>query len=342
MQPCCATVTAGARLSVIWAITSYFNPVGYRRRLVNYRIFRERLGLPLVAVELRGRNGFELGSDDADILIRLTEGDMLWQKERLLNIALRALPADCDAVVWTDCDVIFEEDAWTQRAAALLDRFALVHPFQDAVYLPPEWQPGDPVPPAGARSVAAFVADGVPPADCVTHREPAGNGKPGLAWMARREILDRHGFYDACITGGGDSAFVAAAYGCCEVLADLFAMNAPWRRHYAAWGQGFHGSVAGRVATVPGRIYHLWHGARTNRQYLERHAGLVTFDPVVDVAARSDEAWRWNSDKPELHAFLRNYFSARREDDDTNPGSEITSGGAPSSFPSSDAAGARI
>jgi hypothetical protein len=32
-----------------WAITSYFNPSHYQRRLVNYRIFRERLQMPLVA-----------------------------------------------------------------------------------------------------------------------------------------------------------------------------------------------------------------------------------------------------------------------------------------------------
>ena len=28
---------------MLWGITSYFNPVGCRRRLLNYRVFRKRL-----------------------------------------------------------------------------------------------------------------------------------------------------------------------------------------------------------------------------------------------------------------------------------------------------------
>jgi hypothetical protein len=36
----------------MWAITSYFNPAGYKLRLSNYRKFRANLGTPLVTVEL--------------------------------------------------------------------------------------------------------------------------------------------------------------------------------------------------------------------------------------------------------------------------------------------------
>ena len=43
---------ADPRSANLWAITCYFNPVGYRRRLENYRMFRQRLKVPLVAVEL--------------------------------------------------------------------------------------------------------------------------------------------------------------------------------------------------------------------------------------------------------------------------------------------------
>ena len=66
----------------MWAITSYFNPVGYRRRLSNYRTFRADLAVPLVAVELSFDGRFELTDDDADILIQLSGGAVLWQKDR--------------------------------------------------------------------------------------------------------------------------------------------------------------------------------------------------------------------------------------------------------------------
>src|SRR3954471_14147085 len=90
----------------LWVITSYFNPLRYRRRLANYRVFCRNVPAPLLAVELSFRGSFDLRPGEADILIQLRGGDVLWQKELLLNVALRALPAPCRKVVWMDCDVI--------------------------------------------------------------------------------------------------------------------------------------------------------------------------------------------------------------------------------------------
>ena len=73
----------------MWAITTYFNPVQYKRRLSNYKIFRANLGIPLVTVELSFDGRFELTNRDADILIQISGGAVLWQKERLLNVALK-------------------------------------------------------------------------------------------------------------------------------------------------------------------------------------------------------------------------------------------------------------
>lgn len=51
----------------LWAITSYFNPEHFRSRRFNYRVFRDRLSIPLVTVELATVGEFELESGDADI-----------------------------------------------------------------------------------------------------------------------------------------------------------------------------------------------------------------------------------------------------------------------------------
>ena len=90
----------------LWAITAYFNPMRYRRKYANYQLFRERLEVPLVAVELAYGPEFELGEGDAEVLLKLRGRDILWQKERLLNVAFQALPSSCDKVAWVDCDVI--------------------------------------------------------------------------------------------------------------------------------------------------------------------------------------------------------------------------------------------
>jgi hypothetical protein len=44
----------------LWAVTTYFNPMRYRRRLSNFRLFRKHLNIPLVAVELAYGKEFEL------------------------------------------------------------------------------------------------------------------------------------------------------------------------------------------------------------------------------------------------------------------------------------------
>src|SRR6516165_1424185 len=109
----------------LWAITSYFNPSGYRNRLENYRLFREHLAVPLVTVEWAHDGCFALGPEDADVLVQVSGGDVLWQKERLLNVALRHLPDECDSVAWLDCDVIFDNEAWPVLASEALHHDAV-------------------------------------------------------------------------------------------------------------------------------------------------------------------------------------------------------------------------
>jgi hypothetical protein len=89
-------------MSQLWAITSFFNPSGYNRRLENYRIFRAHLNIPLIAVELSFDGRFALADSDADIVIRIYGTDVMWQKERLLNIAAARLPDNCRNLAWLD------------------------------------------------------------------------------------------------------------------------------------------------------------------------------------------------------------------------------------------------
>ena len=61
---------------MLWAITCYFNPIGYRRRLSSYRVFRRRLNVPLVTVELGYHDVFELTDGG---------GMALYVRDRLLD-----------------------------------------------------------------------------------------------------------------------------------------------------------------------------------------------------------------------------------------------------------------
>src|SRR5262249_22318280 len=124
------------RRSSLWAVTCYFNPAGYRRKLENFRTFRDHLTVPLIAVEQDLEGRFELGPGDADIVLRVSDGDVLWQKERLLNLGVNALPSSCEAVAWLDCDIIFDGTSWVEETLRALERLELVHLFHERHNLP--------------------------------------------------------------------------------------------------------------------------------------------------------------------------------------------------------------
>ncbi len=138
----------------------------------------------------------------------------------------------------------------------------------------------------------------------------------GCAWAARRKFLEEHQLYDACIIGGADGAMLRAAYGCHEELVRLHSMTGRRREHYCAWATKFSDSVGGKVAFVPGDIFHLWHGTQENRRYSERFDEFrrFDFDPFEDIAKDREGIWRWNSDKHGMHEYVRDYFASRRED----------------------------
>src|ERR1700682_329130 len=122
----------------MWAITSYYNPARSKRRWTNYRIFRRNLGVPLLTVELSFDGHFELEETDADILIQTSGGAVLWQKERLLNVAIQSVPPAVSHIAWIDCDVIFERTDWMDEAKTQLKDFKVVQLFSNLVDLGPE------------------------------------------------------------------------------------------------------------------------------------------------------------------------------------------------------------
>jgi hypothetical protein len=307
---------------MLWAITSYFNPSGYKSRSTTYRTFKEHLRVPLIAVELSFSGEFELQSGDADIVVRLIGRDVLWQKERLLNVALRALPPECDAVAWLDADVIFESDDWAARARAALQRFSIVQLFSERCQLGrgatrdwSGWTPVEIVAPSAGHTIAIgkLKRDDLR----VSGAWVTGGPTTGLAWAARRSLLDRHGLYDAHILGAGDRAIVCAAIERFEDWDDAVAANSRQAQHYRAWGEPFFTEVgAGGIGWVDGRIFHLWHGDIEDRRYAKRHREFATFefDPFRDIAIDTNGCWRWNSIKPEMHRYVSDYFATRRED----------------------------
>ncbi len=302
---------------MLWAVTTYFNPERYQRRLANYREFRARLEAPLIAVELGFDGRFELDTGDAKLVLRIEEGAVLWQKERLVNIALDRLPDDCDAVLCIDCDVFFLFPEWCSDAVGLLDRYPVVQPYSSVLHLDRDWSPGSAPEDCIDFKQPALAAVSDPASHLVeATRRSAGSIAPGHAWLYRREILCKRGLFDTCIVGGGDTAIACAAWGVADTAVALHRMTVGQEARYRDWARSFHDAVQGRVGSVDRALAHLWHGSIEDRRPRDRHLILAQhdFEPALDLEFNPMGAWEWGSDKPLLHEKVRGYFAARRED----------------------------
>jgi hypothetical protein len=309
-----------------WGITVCFNPAGYRTKYDHLRRFSEsarRQGLKLLIVELALRGQpFELPDSVADVVIRLASDTVLWHKERLLNIALEALPEDCDKVAWLDADLLFENGNWLRDTAQLLEIYVVVQPFQYACWLPRDVLT---IPPDGSLEAASVETQPATAFAQLSNTDASViAGHPGFAWSARRSVLQKHGFYDRFILGGGDSVMGRAMYG----LAELWPGRG-WSRALLTpglesdlrrWSDAFYRDVQESVYFTQGRVFHLWHGEKKHRNYVFRLMILhdAAFDPFADIALDSAQCWRWNSHKPDLHRKVEEYFRSRKEEGETS------------------------
>lgn len=98
-----------APASDLAVISCYFNPEQYASRRRNLDRFLQpilRGGAECRIVEcVFGDGAWALAP--ASWVHRVRARDVMWQKERLLNLALRLLPPRVTKVAWIDCDVLF-------------------------------------------------------------------------------------------------------------------------------------------------------------------------------------------------------------------------------------------
>lgn len=197
-------------------VSSYFNPQGLKSKINNYRKFAKSLkkqGAQLAVVEcvFKGKTP-ELSEADCDHYFRIYGGDLLWQKERLLNIAVKRLPDSIDRVVFCDCDVIFCDNHWLRKAASLLENYRVIQPYSFFARLPENADSID-------FKFCAFVTEEsqqfysfafgynlYKTSDLNFHFM----GDPGFSWGFRRSDFSRFELFDSMIIGGGDSMMAYA------------------------------------------------------------------------------------------------------------------------------------
>jgi hypothetical protein len=338
----------------LWVITTHYNPAGYAARRKNYERFAQPLleaGINLVTVECAfGDEPFELAPSPSVIQVR--GRDVMWMKERLINLAIERLPSHVKKVAWVDADILFTNPAWAQETAALLDRWPIVQMFEMVALLPPN--------PSTSQSeeLLGFVRQQRHMSLFYKESHNAAGG----AWAGQRALVQQYGLYDAAILGSGDNLWNHAASGLLrskwiyniigaprkplrrlparlsarmerlqwpDWLIDwrvsriqsqlpALAETEPYFAHYLAWAIRWYAAVRGRMAFTTGVALHLWHGALAGRRYSQRSEILRRnrFNPDTDLRLNEQGVWEWANDKEALRRELADYFHARREDDD--------------------------
>lgn len=299
-------------------ITCYYNPVGYRSKRENYELFvagLEKSGISPLTVEC------VFDSQEFDLLesphvMRLRSQSVLWQRERLVNLAVATLPESVRFVAWVDCDLIFSNPRWIFEAKQLLQKVLVVQLYERCIRLP--------------RGSREYAGDGKSSVSfgAVTTRRPEvllpgsveKHGTTGYAWAARREVFDVAGLYEGAIVGGADDYTAHAVYGDfeSECVARKMQYDPVLMRHFREWGERFHSVVQGKIGFVRGDILHLWHGDLQHRQYLDRHEmlGRLGYDPYRDICSSPGMPLEWSSCASDnLRAWIYDYFVNRREDE---------------------------
>jgi hypothetical protein len=304
-------------LSEIVAITTYFNPCRYRTRRANYDVFMEGMrasGVPCITVEC-AFPGQEFELPDSIGVIKIRAESLLWQKERLLNLAASWLPPECKYVAWLDCDILFDNPEWGDDLVAVLKQHKVAQLFETCVRLGPDGKPDyEPI----AHSFAAVTT-----ADQTHLRHGTRydlHGHTGYGWAMRREIFDEVGLYEAAVSGSADHFMAHAIYGHYGFCVENALKHDPRQIiHLKDWGDRFHALVDGSLGVVRGNIRHLWHGDTVNRRYFLRMHEITDlgFNPHTDLSSPPGKPLEWapGMKKQGLRDYFINYFAMRREDE---------------------------
>lgn len=289
---------------MIGTVCCYFNPCHYENPKRNLDEFlRNYQGPDLHLIELSFDGNFET---DAQIKIK---GDpkrnLLWQKERLLNIAIKKLPKKYDKIAWIDTDVVFTNPLWHEKAEYMLENgFKVLQPFSWVSFLNENFE-------TNRRYCTVSYAFNSPKFVIPKGMFPS----PGFAWVARRDALPNEKLMEFHITGNGDSMMISAWMG--SFSPESMPINKEWSIYYLKEAAKYYDLVKGKIGYVPGELYHMFHGEWNNRKYNQRAQYLANhnYDPEFDIKIdEENDLLKWSGNKPELEEVVANYFHERKED----------------------------
>jgi hypothetical protein len=295
-------------------IVPFFNVHTNPMLIENYENFRREISEDVFVVEAAFcSTPYQIEESKDFLRIRGDELNFMWQKERLLNLALKKLPPEYTDVAWIDADVLFDNKNWVRDLKDGLNKYCFLQLFETAQWLDKVGHP-EVVFNTIVKQCENLFADA---------GEAQANGyHPGFAWAARREILDKTGWFDQHICGNGDSFIYYAISG------HLFSPNyLQMKNRLIGFNYCFlkfrdkikKANAASSLSFIPGNVRHMYHGDFKDRDYAgrQKHMMDVEFDPIEDLVLDNNGLYRWaqNEKTVKLSQNILEYFKQRNKDE---------------------------
>lgn len=287
-------------------VTCFFNPCHYKKRLLNYNKFRQffdQFDIEVLTVE--GILGdYESELKDYSNVLTLSGGDVLWQKEKLLNYGARyQFERGYENVMFIDADSVFENDDWLDNIKEYLNK-------RDWFY--------------GARK-----QNRIHPDRKLQSLDFKGKfAKPGtIGLIMSKSFFEKiNGLYEYAIIGGGDVLMslllnnidIRDMCVTIKINEKRYISGETSKYHYFLWRIERRKFIMIDNFFVQNKVCTFEHGRRKNRRYVDRKLLIKNFNPFKDLVEYNG-MWKWTSHaSDELKRNVKQYFYDRNEDEFLN------------------------
>lgn len=323
-----------ADLSHFYVITVISNPVRYKRRYELYWPFADMCacaGVNLITVEQAfGHRPFMVTEASNPNHVQVRSHEELWLKENMINLGIRRikqLDPLAREVAWIDADCRSARPAsdWFEETWHQLQHHEFVQMWEYMQDLDVNYNPiGNPLP----SFMANYIKYGTPNPEEFKKLQDGSNsypygskifGRPGLAWAANLDALDKvGGILDFSILGAGDWYMAHGLVGSMTVASSEYAGSA-YERKLLEWQNKCERWIKRDVGYVSGIVNHDFHGKKKHRGYGTRGKILSEnqYDPGTDIKYDSFgllQLETWEPRHLRLRDQIRAYFRARNED----------------------------
>jgi len=288
----------------VGVVSWFWNPNNDENKIKSYNEFASIIanyGMPLTTVELATENDPFTLTKSSENLISVRSKDVMWQRERLLNLAAAKMSTPgIRYIVWMDHTMRWEESSdWRSVVSEALKLNRLVNLSADRLI-----GSGDSI--AGHLKTGATAPDG--------------------AWAAPAEYFSSVGLYDVAVAGGGGEELLRSAIGtfsrewynnltritntyfprCENCRRRMSAPEYSW--HYKNWAQLFSENVGFNVR-FSSEMTQSANSSSGNRAFAgrrpQRLLSRMGFDPANDLVLNEDGCWEWSSDREDLKQAVR-------------------------------------